>query len=309
VVDFEKMLEESAREKKRRAKILIYGGSGAGKTVLSLCFPRPIMLDLEKGSECYRSKIKNLQVIDTTKTEDFPAILEAIKKRADRETIIIDSMSEYWSALQSRWLDIFLLRNRGKGNKEDFYEMQPKDWSQVKGELKDFLRGLLGLDMNVICTARLKDLYSDEVMLKKIGETFDCERNLPYLFDTVVKIEKSDSGHFVKVEKDRTGLLPKIFPAHYLIFACAFKLEGWEKEVVPVQYLPESIRETPITVEALAQPEGPSWQSKEGKSYTTRQLVHIWAGEKNQDPVTRLLGRAIMEKYPSQKANNEVKNG
>lgn len=297
MLDFESLFVE-ASQKKRRAKILFYGTFGTGKTLLSLNFPRPVMIDLERGSECYHSNF-SFKVFHTTDPEKVRQGVEWLKQnKTDRDTIILDSMTEYWSALQSKWSEVFLRRNKGKGNKEEYYDLQPRDWGQIKNEFKDFLRSLLALDMNVICTCRVKDLYSEEVMLKKVGETIDCDRNLPYLFDTVVRLEKTTEGRYMaKVEKDRTNLLPPIFEANYTIFAYAFGLENFDVQVIPDANLPMDLRGKGLSGLNLAT-ENIEWLNKEGKKYKSRQLLHMWVSEKNPDNISKTMGRRLLEKYP-----------
>ena len=297
----EKNIFQEASQKKHRAKVLLYGSYGTGKTVLGLQFPKVALIDMERGSECYTDKF-SFDVLHTTSTDEVKeGINYLLRNKKDKETIILDSMTEYWSALQVKWTDIFLRRNKGKGNKEEFYDLQPRDWAQIKGEFKNFLRSLLALDMNVICTCRIKDMYSEEVMLKKIGETFDSDRSLPYLFDTVVRLDKIEGRHIARVEKDRTGLLPVTFEASYAVFAYAFKLTDWEKAIIPDSYLPVDLKSKGLNGDALATQEI-MWQSQKenGKQFKSRQLLHMWATEKNPDIISKMFGQRLLEKYPSQ---------
>lgn len=290
----------NAGSKTKKAKILLYGSYGTGKTILSLQFPSPVMIDMERGSECY-SSLYDFSVFHTTDPDGVEHGVEWLhRNKTDRQTIILDSMTEFWSALQFKWSEIFLKRNNGKGNKVEFYDLQPRDWVQIKNQFKNFLRKLLLLDMNVICTCRLKDMYSESEMLKKIGDTVDADRSLPYLFDTVVRLEKTSEGKYIaKTEKDRTNLLPAVFTADYIVFAVSFDLAGWDKLVVPDQYLPVCFREKEITGELLATNKAGAWTSKDGKAFpSSRQLLHIWQGEKAND-VTRLLAKRLLAKYPS----------
>ena len=42
-----------AEKEGKRLKMYVFGGSGTGKTVTSLKFPNPVMIDAEKGSDYY----------------------------------------------------------------------------------------------------------------------------------------------------------------------------------------------------------------------------------------------------------------
>jgi len=79
----------------------------------------------------------------------------------------------------------------------------------IKAEFKDFIRKLIALDMNVIVTARQKVQYADGAFMKAIGETFDGEKSLPYLFDTIVRLYRDEKGRFLgECLKDRSNKLP-----------------------------------------------------------------------------------------------------
>ena len=92
----------------------------------------------------------------------------------------VDPITVYWDALQKKYSDIFLRRNKNsKGYKFEFYDFQPRDWLTIKAEFKDFIRKLIALDMNIIVTARQKAQYADSGFMQKIGETFDGENHSP----------------------------------------------------------------------------------------------------------------------------------
>ncbi len=295
-----------AKSKTPKAKILLWGSYGTGKTWQALHFPAPVMIDMERGSEQYASdfQFKVFHATDPDKVMQGVAWLR--KNKHEQKTLILDSMTEFWSALQKKWTDIFLVKQSGKGNKGEFYELQPRDWGTIKAEFKDFLRKMLDLDMNIICTCRQKDLYEEGAFLKKIGETQDSDRSLPYLFDTVVRLEKTaEGGHIATVEKDRTNLLPKRFTANYVIFAYAFELEDFEKIVIPDQYLPQGLKGKQITGEMTATNHGKVvWDGKKPNKdevieYKGRQLLHVWEGKESQE--CKLFAKRLLAKYPSKK--------
>ena len=81
--------------------------------------------------------------------------------------------------------------------RHEFYDFQPKDWMTIKAESKELIRRLIALDMNVIVTARQKVQYADGGFMRAIGETFDGEKSLPYLFDVVVRLYRDEKGRFM----------------------------------------------------------------------------------------------------------------
>ena len=94
----------------------------------------------------------------------------------------------------------------------------------IKAEFREFIRKLISLDMNVIVTARQKIQYADSGFMRAIGETFDGEKSLPYLFDTIVRLFRDDKGRFLgQCLKDRSNCLPSSeFEVSYAVFAKLF---------------------------------------------------------------------------------------
>jgi len=222
-----------------RFKMLLWGASGAGKTWLALQFPKPCVIDLEKGTEQYGGRFK-FSVLPTVEADSVGSAIEwLLSNKHDYQTLVIDPVTVYWEALQKKWSDIFLSRNRSsKGFKHEFYEMQVKDWNTLKSEHKEFIRNIHALDMNVIVTCRAKPLYdaSGENFMKLVGETFDGEKSLPYLFDVVVQVWRSGEGkYYAKATKDRSGRLPQEpFLSGYEAFAKMFSESLAQRPAEPI---------------------------------------------------------------------------
>jgi hypothetical protein len=238
-VDFSKPDSPFKRAKtiEKRRKLFVWGDSGCGKTWFALQFPKPAVLDLERGSEEYGNRF-DFDVLPVTTADDAMAALDWLAtNRHDYRTLVIDPITVYWEALQKKWSDIFLTRNKGgKGFKFEFYELQPRDWNIVKAELRHFIRKILALDMNVIVTARQKTQYADGGFMRAIGETFDGEKSLPYLFDTILQLRRSPEGKFyAKTIKDRTGRLPAAeFENEFSVFERAFGKTELARKAKPV---------------------------------------------------------------------------
>ena len=194
----------------KRLKVFLWGDSGAGKTTLSLQFPNPAVIDLEGGADLYGDSFDFDVLRVTTADEAMRSVQWLLQNEHPYRTLTIDPITVYWDALQKKWSNVFLRRNKGsKGYKYDFYDLQPRDWMTIKAEFKSFVRKLIALDVNVIVTARQKVQYADGAFMKAIGETFDGEKSLPYLFDIVLRLYRDEkSKHMAKVLKDRTGKLP-----------------------------------------------------------------------------------------------------
>lgn len=202
---------QRAGAREMRLKLFIWGDSGVGKTTLALRFPHPAVIDLEGGTEHYGESFDFDVFPATTADEVSSAVQWLLDHEHDYRTLVLDPISIYWEALQRQWSEIFLRRNpASKGHKVEYYDLQPRDWQVIKSELKDLVRRLHALDMNVVLTAREKPRYAESGFMQRLGETFDAERSLPYMFDTVVRIVVDEKGRRIAhTLKDRTNKLPK----------------------------------------------------------------------------------------------------
>ena len=197
-----------AKESGRRLKLFLWGDTGTHKTILSLQFPNPTVIDLEKGTEHY-GKDFAFHVADpppATAAKVIDLVDWLGSNKHSYRTLVIDPITVLWEMVQKQWSDIFLNRNRqSKGFKHEYYDLQVKDWQTIKAYWKDFINKILLLDMNVIVTARQKAQYADSGFMKKVGETFDGEKTLPYMFDVVMQMYKQDDKFCARCIKDRTN--------------------------------------------------------------------------------------------------------
>lgn len=229
---------QPAVESQRRLKLLLWGDSGSGKTTTALQFPSPAIIDLEGGAEHYGRDFP-FDVLKATTADEIAAAVDwLLTHDHDYRTLAIDPISLYWDALQKKWSDIFLRRNKSsKGHRLEYYAMQAKDWMTIKAEHKELVRKLIQLDMNVIVTARQKTLYADQGFMRAVGETFDGEKSLPYLVDTILRLYRDDNGRFMAENlKDRTNKLPQgQFEISYKILEEHLGEESLGRKSVPIQ--------------------------------------------------------------------------
>lgn len=214
-VDFSKPMNGSPFQKaeklEKRPKIFLYGDFGTGKTPFALSMPSPVVIDAEKGTEPYNDAFEFSVLHANTADEIMGAVDWLLKNKHPYKTFVIDPITVYWEALQKKWSDIFLKRNKGsKGYKFDFYDLQSKDWMTIKSEYKDFMRKLSTLDMNLVVTAREKVKYKDGSFMVADGQTFDGEKSLPYLFDTVIRLHRDEKGKRIGTcLRDRNRKIPE----------------------------------------------------------------------------------------------------
>ncbi len=221
----------------RRLKLFLWGDSGVGKTTLALRFPNPAVIDLEGGTEHYGGEF-TFEVLKAANADEVAAAVDwLLTHEHPYRTLVIDPITLYWDALQSKWTEVFLRRNKGgKGHRGEFYDLQPRDWMTLKAEFKDLVRKLLRLDMNVIVTARQKAQYADSGFMRVVGETFDGEKSLPYLFDSILRLYRDETGRFMAENlKDRSNKLPRgHFEVTYGLFENRLGAEALDRPAEPV---------------------------------------------------------------------------
>ncbi|MHA2093048.1 MAG: AAA family ATPase [Candidatus Hodarchaeales archaeon] len=206
-------LFQQAEEKAKRIKMYVYGPSGVGKTVFSLYWPSPAVIDTEGGTDHYGSEFK-FDVIQTTNLEKIEeAIDELLENPGDHRTLVIDPFTIVYQMIEDRTLRRLRMRKSNPA-----YTLQPLDYKVVKADLKGLVNKIIALDMNIIVTARSKPQYSNEEgdFMKIIGQEPDGPRELPFMFDTVLETFINDEGiRTARVIKDRTNKLPSEFSFDY----------------------------------------------------------------------------------------------
>ncbi|HWI50100.1 MAG TPA: AAA family ATPase [Rummeliibacillus sp.] len=214
---------------KKRLKCLMYGVAGSGKTMAAISFPRPYLIDTEKGyeHEQYVDKIKENGgcVFHTT---DFDDLLIEIKDLATEKhpykTLIIDPLTVIYNNLVEK-------------SASDRKSPQNPDGTAHGGhyiatdfKMKKLINLLLKLDMNVIITSHSKNLYGHNMAV--LGQTFDCYKKLDYLFDLVFEIHKQGKFREALVKKSRLTTFPESdrFSFSYDEIAKRYGIEILEKD-------------------------------------------------------------------------------
>lgn len=247
-----------AKPKATRLKMYIYGKPGTGKTVTSLQFPDPAVVDTQKGVIHYREDF-DFHEFNVEDPSDPSAIEMAVDQLIEEpgpfKTFVIDSMTDVWDRMVQK-------RIRYKRDKENdpHYELQPGDWGYLKNRIKYFIQKLLSLDMNIIATAESKKEYdnsTDDDTLKVIGTKPDGHKKIPHIFDVVIELTADNEGHhWAHVKKDRTNTLPKNFEFTYAAFAKHVGIEGLERiadvDLQKHEYSDTPDRTTEITYEGDA---------------------------------------------------------
>jgi len=208
----------------KRLKALFYGGAGAGKTTAAINFPRPYLIDTEKGAT-NDQYIKQLQKSGGVvfQTSDFDELVTEVKalltEKHEYKTLIIDPLTMLYNDL----LDKSALKNGTEFGRH---------YGEANKQMKHLLNLLLRLDMNVIITSHAKNEYGHN--LSVLGQTFDCYKKLDYLFDLVFEIQKRGADRIGIIKKSRIETFPdgEAFPFSYQEIAKRYGKDVLERDAV-----------------------------------------------------------------------------
>ncbi len=216
----------------KRLKALFYGSAGVGKTTAAIQFPKPYMIDTEKGAENdqYTQMLKKAGGV-IFQTSDFDELLKEVKslltESHEYKTLIIDPLTTVYNDL----LDKSAIKNGTEFGRH---------YADANKQMKNLINLLLRLDMNVIITSHSKNEYGQN--LSVLGQTFDCYKKLDYLFDLVFEIQKRGKDRVGLVKKSRIDSFTDTehFPFSYDEIAKRYGKEILERDAVAQDLADES---------------------------------------------------------------------
>jgi hypothetical protein len=208
----------------KRLKALFYGGAGAGKTTAAISFPKPYLIDTEKGAE-NNQYVKKIQdnggaIFQSNSFDDvIIEIKSLLTEKHDYKTLIIDPLTTVYNDL----LDKAALR---------FGTDFGRHYGEANKQMKHLLNLLLRLDMNVIITSHAKNEYAGNMAV--IGTTFDCYKKLDYLFDLVFEVQKRGKERIGIIKKSRIETFPdgETFPFSYNEIANRYGRDILERDAI-----------------------------------------------------------------------------
>jgi hypothetical protein len=219
---------ESRRDK---VNILVYGESGAGKTILAgsadeVPEMRPVLLiDAEGGTLSLDKHYPNVDVVRITNFQELQDLYDELHSgRTKYRTVILDSLSE----LQKFGMDhIMHVSTSGLVNLMPDSIPGLKEWGINTEQIRRLVRAFRDLEMHTIITALIKEdknQRTGQVMMRpKLSGQLSAE--IPGFLDIVAymyvkNIQVGDeieqkrllltSSTDMQVAKDRTGRLPLI---------------------------------------------------------------------------------------------------
>lgn len=226
---------QSAALVQKKAKILVYGEPGTGKTVFAIGkpgvlpgWPHVALIDTEGGADLYGGSVP----FDILRTKSFGDILDAVEVvKADHgrtwHTLVIDPISVVWQVLQDAGQQAAEARAQRYGRAAEDVLLTQRDWGLIKRRLYSAMTELVNLPVNVILTAHLRDVMETrrdsrgQEVAVKIGERPDAEKKTGYWPDVIIKLSVVKGEHIGTIEKDRSGLfrvgqqVPNISYAHF----------------------------------------------------------------------------------------------
>lgn len=240
---------------KKRLKLFLYGPAGVGKTTAACQFPKPYLIDTEKGAE-------NEEYVQLLKkaggayyfTCDFDEMLSEVKallsEKHGYKTVIIDPLTVLYNDLIDQ--NIKAIAGRKKGMKEDDEEVTA--YGRHKGvpdrKIKHLLNLLLRLDMNVVVTSHAKGKWErDGDKIKQVGVTYDCYNKLDYLFDLGIELQKRGNARWGVVTKTRMS--KSFVDGDEFEFSYDAVAERYGRDVLEADAKPEALA-TPEQVAELA---------------------------------------------------------
>lgn len=215
----------------KRLKCMLFGEAGVGKTTAAIQFPKPYLIDTEKGAtnDGYVDMIRDRGGA-TFQTTDFEEMIKEVHTlmTVDHpyQTIIIDPITVVYANL----LDASARSLADSKDPEG--TAFGRHYVKADRRMKHLLNLLLRVDMNVVVTCHAKMVYGDG--MAKLGNTFDGYKKLDYLFDLVLELQKRGKDRYGVVKKTRIATFcdGDAFPFTYNALADRYGRESLERKVV-----------------------------------------------------------------------------
>lgn len=224
------------KAKAGKAKVLIFGDSGVGKTWGALDFPIPYYFDIEGGASQpqYTDKLKKSggsYVGVEQGSQDFDDVLEQVKGLATEKhqfkTVIFDSITKLFSLEVARENERLL----SSGKKDEFGSSK----KPAVRYMQRLVAWISRMDMNCVLLAHGKAEWGKNAQgeREEVGKTFDCWEKLIFELDLTLEIFRAGAKRMARVKKSRLEGFPdgEVFPWSYAEFAKRFGEESIAADV------------------------------------------------------------------------------
>lgn len=187
--------------KTKRAKIILSGRAGVGKTYFALDFPSCYYIDVEGSAERdhYANKLAKAGGVyfgQDEGSQDYETVIEEIVTLAtvehDYKTVVIDSFSKLYATAAG-------IAEEKVGS--DF----GRDKKEANRPTRRLIRWIDRLDMNVILICHQADKWGKDAKGEQsvIDTTFDGMKRLEYELDLWIEILKEGKSRKGRVRKSR----------------------------------------------------------------------------------------------------------
>lgn len=245
--------KKPAEAKRSRAKILLFGKPGVGKSWFSLSFPSVAYIDTEGGSTGphYLERLNNaggLYLGPADGSTDPRFILEQVKalvsEKHEFKTLVIDSISKVYN-------NMIAAEAERQGEKAAFgSEKKPAiAW------MRQLISWITKADLNVVLIAHSKATWLND---KQGPDTFDAFEKIAYDLDLSIEAEKRGPNRVASVRKSRLKNFPENepFPLDFPEFKRRYEIEYGagiiDTATKPVDLAkPEQIAEAKALIEKL----------------------------------------------------------
>lgn len=215
-----KSLFAKPKETKVGLKVLIYGLPSVGKSVYSMSFPDVFVIDAEAKSSVYtggRSQFgKNvIGVLNTANYKDMLDALEEVIETKACKTLVTDSMTYIYNAMQVSAMELEEKRAIKKGNDPDDQGVSIKSWGKIRLNTNR-LRGLKAkassegiVLIDIAHSKNITQKVGNENVV--VGQEPDAQKGIGYEQDVVLRLftdKDLATGEITfkaEVEKDTTG--------------------------------------------------------------------------------------------------------
>lgn len=158
-----------ATQIKKKAKVLVYGDAGGGKTLFALSWPSVAFIDMEGSADLYTpgheipgwGVIPHYDILHTKSIDDVARAIDILRADGGKtwETLVIDPATVLNQVLQDAGQVRAETRNTRYGRSADEATMSDADWGVVKRKTYSLMTDLANLPVHVILTAHLREVF------------------------------------------------------------------------------------------------------------------------------------------------------
>lgn len=194
-------------------RFLVYGESGAGKTVFAATWPDAVFLDIDKGLSSVNRQVAQISI------DDWPDLVNAVRFLHESDhhfrTVIVDSLNE----MQKICMRHIIRKYPSIRRPYDDLASQ-SDYGKMLDEFDKYVREIKALKLNTVYIANVapREYETDNVQIQLVGK--HSPKDIARMMDIIgylykVETEGGASKDRVMifdavnyVTKDRSGMLP-----------------------------------------------------------------------------------------------------